>query len=31
MNRFTLGSMALASALLAPAVSHAQISCTREG
>jgi hypothetical protein len=31
MNRFTLGSMALASALLAPAVSHAQTSCTREG
>jgi hypothetical protein len=31
MNRFTLGSMALASALLAPAVSHAQSSCTREG
>jgi hypothetical protein len=30
MNRFKLGSMALASALLAPAVSHAQISCTRE-
>ncbi len=31
MNRLTLGSMALASALLAPAVSHAQSSCTREG
>jgi hypothetical protein len=31
MNRFMLVSMALASALLAPAVSHAQISCTREG
>jgi hypothetical protein len=31
MNRFTLGSMALAGALLAPAVSHAQNSCTREG
>src|ERR1700678_2878375 len=31
MNRFTLGSMALASALLAPNVSHAQSSCTREG
>jgi hypothetical protein len=31
MNRFTLGSMALASALLAPGVSHAQNSCTREG
>jgi len=30
MNRFTPGSMALAVALLAPAVSHAQISCTRE-
>jgi len=31
MNRFTLGSMALASALLVPAVSHAKVSCTREG
>jgi hypothetical protein len=31
MNRFTLGSMALTGALLAPSVSHAQISCTREG
>ncbi len=31
MNRFTYKWMALAGALLAPAVSHAQISCTREG
>jgi hypothetical protein len=31
MNRFSVGSMALASALLAPAFSHAQSSCTREG
>ena len=30
MNRFTLGSMALASALLAPAASYAEVSCTRE-
>ena len=31
MNRFTFKWMALAGALLAPAVSYSQISCTREG
>src|SRR5580658_8600100 len=31
MNRFTFKWMAFAGALLAPAVSYAQISCTREG
>jgi len=31
MNRFTLTRMAFAGALLAPAVSYAQISCSREG
>ena len=31
MNRFTLKWMAFAGALLAPAVSYAQVSCTREG
>ena len=31
MNRFALSWMALASALLAPAVSYAQSSCTRDG
>jgi len=31
MNRFTYKWMALAGALLAPAVSYAQVSCTREG
>jgi hypothetical protein len=31
MTRFTYRWMALAAALLAPAVSYAQISCTREG
>jgi hypothetical protein len=31
MNRCTFKWMAFAGALLAPAVSHAQISCTREG
>jgi hypothetical protein len=31
MNRFALGSLFLAGALLARAVSHAQTSCTREG
>jgi hypothetical protein len=31
MNRFTVKWMAFAGALLAPAVSHAQVSCTREG
>ncbi len=31
MNRFSFKWMAFAGALLAPAVSYAQISCTREG
>jgi len=31
MNRFTYKWMALAGALLAPAISYAQVSCTREG
>jgi len=31
MNRLTLKWMAFAGALLAPAVSYAQVSCTREG
>ena len=31
MNRFTFKWMALAGAMLVPAVSYAQISCTREG
>src|ERR1700688_2052476 len=31
MNRFTFIWMAFAGVLLGPAVSHAQISCTREG
>jgi hypothetical protein len=31
MNRFTSTWMALAGALIAPAVGHAQVSCTREG
>ncbi len=31
MNRLTFRSMALAGALVSPAVSYAQISCTREG
>src|SRR5256885_981865 len=31
MNRFTFKWMAFAGALLAPAVSYAQVSCTREG
>ena len=31
MNRLTLRWMAFAGALLAPAISHAQVSCTREG
>src|SRR5271156_4599941 len=31
MNRFTLGWMTFAAALLAPALSYSQVSCTREG
>jgi hypothetical protein len=31
MNRFTMRWILLAGALLTPAVSHAQVSCTREG
>src|SRR5437667_12561765 len=31
MNRFTFKWMAFAGALLTPAVSYAQVSCTREG
>ena len=31
MNRFTFKWMAFAGALLAPAVSYAQVSCTRDG
>jgi len=31
MNRFGLTCLALVGALLAPAISHAQVSCTRQG
>jgi hypothetical protein len=31
MNRFAIQWITLASALLAPAIIHAQVSCTREG
>ena len=31
MNRLFLGCMALAGTLLVPAISYAEVSCTREG
>ena len=31
MDRFSIRWITLAGALLTPAISHAQVSCTREG